>query len=152
MIRACSFCDDRIDPRDEVVARAYWRVIMNRNQNYLGKTMLVLKRHETEVTALTPAEQSEFWQLLSDVRRALEIFFQPDQLNYAFLMNQDAHVHLHVIPRYKAAREFAGLHFTDAHFGEHYQLTQNVVPLQVREQLALELRALIPKVALPTQD
>lgn len=144
MDESCLFCANGTEPKDFVGPRVHWRVIVNRNQNHLGKTMLVLKRHETDVAALTPEEQREFWPLLADMRHALEMLFQPDHFNYAFLMNQDAHVHLHIIPRYKTPREFAGLTFVDESFGEHYRLSENIVPPEVREKLAAELRAQIP--------
>lgn len=147
MNKSCLFCSNRTEPKDYVGSRSYWRVLINRNQNYLGKTMLMLRRHETDVTALTAEEQMEFWQLLADVRKALGILFQPDHFNYAFLMNQDAHVHLHVIPRYKASRDFVGLTFVDEHYGDHYQLTENLVPIEIREKLAEELRTRIPNLA-----
>ena len=152
MNNPCLFCTNRAEAKDYVGSRSYWHMIINRNQNYLGKTMLVLKRHEIDVTALTTNEQIEFWQLLAHIREALAILFQPDHFNYTFLMNQDPHVHLHLIPRYKTFREFAGLKFTDGHFGEHYQLTENIVPIEVRQKLAEELRTLIPNLILERQE
>ena len=106
--------------------------------------MLVLLRHETDVTSLTEAEQGEFWQLLTVIREALSRLFQPDHYNYAFLMNEDRHVHFHVIPRYAKSREFAGLIFTDGQLGEHYLLWNNVVDVKVRQALAEALRDRMP--------
>lgn len=151
MNESCFFCTNRIEPKDYVGSGSYWHVIINRNQNYLGKTMLVLKRHETDVTALTAEEQIEFWQLLADVHKALGMLFQPDHFNYTFLMNQDAHVHLHVIPRYKASRDFAGLTFADERYGDHYRLSENLVPIEVRKKLAEELRTRIPNLVFQRQ-
>ncbi len=152
MNNPCLFCARPIEPKDYVGSQSYWHIIVNRNQNYLGKTMLVLKRHEIDVTALTTSEQTEFWQLLAHTRKALDLLFQPDHFNYAFLMNQDAHVHLHLIPRYRTSREFAGLKFTDDHFGEHYQLTENIVSIKVRQTLAEKLRAWIPNLISECQE
>lgn len=110
------------------------------NQNYLGKVMLVLKRHEPDVTALSSDEQIEFWSALHVTKEILVARFQPNHFNYAFLMNQDRHVHLHSIPRYEVPREFAGVVFTDGQLGEHYQLTQNWVSSEMYEKLAATLR------------
>lgn len=69
-------------------------------------------------------------QSVSEYCRATEVLvaaFQPDHFNYAFLQNQDHHVHLHVIPRYATSRTFAGLVFTDPDYPDHY-----VVPAPVR--------------------
>jgi len=132
----CSGCDNfNIDPRDLVGTWDHWHVVVNHNQNYLGKVMLVLRRHATDATALTTHEQTEFWKLLGDVKTALLGAFQPDHFNYAFLMNLDAHVHMHIIPRYAQARFFAGRTFTDGRLGEHYDLGSQMVPVELRQMI-----------------
>jgi diadenosine tetraphosphate (Ap4A) HIT family hydrolase len=137
----CSGCESfQIDPRDLVGSWERWHVVINHNQNYLGKVMLVLRRHETDVAALTPDEQAELWSLLGQVKTALVGAFAPDHFNYAFLMNLDAHVHLHVIPRYAAPRSFGGLQFDDGRVGEHYELSRNIVAPAVRQQIVFALR------------
>jgi diadenosine tetraphosphate (Ap4A) HIT family hydrolase len=137
----CSGCDRfHIDSRDLVGTWEHWHVVVNHNQNYLGKIMLVLRRHATDVTALMPAEQAELWRLLGEAKTALLGAFQPDHFNYAFLMNLDAHVHLHIIPRYAQPRVFAGMTFTDGRLGEHYDLGSQIVPVALREAVALLLR------------
>lgn len=50
----------------------------------------------------------------------LKSAFASDHFNYAFLQNQDRHVHLHVIPRYAALRTFDGEVFTDVDYPSHY--------------------------------
>jgi len=138
----CSGCDNfQIDPRDLVGTWDHWHVVVNWNQNYLGKVMLVLRRHATDVTALTANEQAELWRLLGDVKTALLGAFQPDHINYAFLMNQDAHVHMHLIPRYAQRRVFGGTTFTDGRLGEHYDLGSQIVPVELRQMIALALRS-----------
>jgi len=137
----CSGCDNfHIDPRDLVGTWEHWHVVVNHSQNYLGKVMLVLRRHATDVTALTSDEQAELWWLLGHVRMALLGAFQPDHFNYAFLMNLDAHVHMHVVPRYAQRRVFAGTTFTDGRLGEHYDLGSRIVPVELRQMIALALR------------
>jgi len=138
----CSGCDNfHIDPRDLVGTWEHWHVVVNWSQNYLGKVMLVLRRHTTDVTALTLGEQSELWRLLGDVKTALLGAFQPDHFNYAFLMNLDAHVHMHIIPRYAQPRVFAGMTFTDGQLGQHYDLGSRIVPVELRQMVALALRS-----------
>ena len=137
----CSGCDSfHVDPRDVIGTWEHWHVIVSHNQNYLGKVMLVLRRHATDVTALTPGEQTEFWSLLGDVKTALLGAFQPDHFNYAFLMNLDAHVHMHIIPRYAQPQTFAGMTFVDGKLGEHYELNSRIVPVALRQAVALALR------------
>jgi diadenosine tetraphosphate (Ap4A) HIT family hydrolase len=137
----CSGCDSfHIDPRDLVGTWEHWHVVVNHNQNYLGKLMLVLRHHATDVTDLTPDEQAELWRLLGAVKTALLGAFQPDHFNYAFLMNLDAHVHMHIIPRYAQPQVFAGMTFTDGQLGQHYDLGSRIVTVAQRQTIALALR------------
>lgn len=113
-----------------------WRIVVNRNQNLLGKTIIALKRHEEDVSRLT---EHEWRELLGEVQWVVERVrnaFAPDHFNYSFLMNMDHHVHLHVIPRYVESRELAGVLFTDPDYPSAYQLPptpQQVAPPPVIE-------------------
>lgn len=107
-MQQCGLCGEM---PGELGTTALWRVVLNLNQDRLGKCMLVLSRHEEDVCNLTPEETDDLWAAFRRVKAALTACFQPDHFNYMFLMNQDAHVHLHVIPRYQSQRTFAGIEF-----------------------------------------
>jgi diadenosine tetraphosphate (Ap4A) HIT family hydrolase len=98
-----------------------WFTVVNRNQNLLGKTFIALRRHEEDVAALTPREWAELRAEVRWVTERVARAFAPDHFNYSFLMNHDPHVHLHVIPRYLATRELAGVLFTDPEYPESYK-------------------------------
>ena len=66
-----------------------WRTVINRNQNLLGKTMLVLKRHEEQVAGLTMDEWTELFGEVRWVTDRVREAFAPDHFNYSFLMNMD---------------------------------------------------------------
>lgn len=100
----------------------YWRAVLNRNQNLLGKTMLVLDRHVIRVVDLSPEEWVELREQVVDVTFRLDAAFAPDHYNYCFLQNADRHVHLHVIPRYAGRRELAGAEFGDPDYPGHYMV------------------------------
>ena len=119
-MRGCVLCRSQL-LTPVVHATKSWRTAINRNQNLLGKLIVVLDRHEEVITALT---QDEWAELHREVRWATERLrqaFAPDHFNYVFLQNQDRHVHLHVIPRYAGPRRFAGLDFSDPDWPGHYQ-------------------------------
>ena len=99
----------------------HWRTALNRNQNLLGKAIVVLRRHEEAVAALSADEWSDLHGELAWVTERLRMAFAPDHFNYAFLQNQVRHVHLHVIPRYARPRKAAGLVFDDAAYPDHYR-------------------------------
>jgi diadenosine tetraphosphate (Ap4A) HIT family hydrolase len=120
-VAGCPLCAERLQT-PILHESTHWRVALNRNQSLFGKLVVVLRRHEESVAALTEAEWSE---LQGDVRWATERLraaFAPDHFNYAFLQNQDRHVHLHVTPRYATPREVGGERFLDADYPDHYRV------------------------------
>lgn len=119
----------------EVWQSAHWRLAVNRNQNTLGKCFLILTRHDEDIRDLTPGELTDLWAAIRRVSDALSARFQPDRFNYSFLMNQDRHVHLHIIPRYDTPRAFAGIEFRDRD-----PVPPFPIPDPMRDQLVSELR------------
>ena len=82
----------------EVFATDLWRVIVNLNQNKLGKLMVCLMRHDEDICAPTDAELLELWNVIRKTKGILDSLFRPDRYNYAFLMNLDSHVHCTLFP------------------------------------------------------
>ena len=76
-------------------------VNLNPHQQNLGRTVVVCKRHATELWQLEEQERTEFFKDMVTVARALNIAFKPDKMNYALLGNMWPHLHWHLIPRYK---------------------------------------------------
>ena len=109
-----------LDPATVIERGRFWTIALNRNQNLLGKVMLVAIRPVEQVSALTVDEWGDLHMQMRRVTAALLYAFQPDHFNYAFLQNQDKQVHLHVIPRYAITRTFAGLAFDDPDYPNHY--------------------------------
>lgn len=99
-----------------------WRTALNRNQNLLGKLIVVLRRHEERVSELSSAEWAELHAEIRWATDRLSRAFDPDHFNFAFLQNEDRHVHLHVIPRYASPRRVADLDFDDPEFPAHYRV------------------------------
>jgi uncharacterized protein (DUF433 family) len=59
----------------------HWRLALNRNQNLLGKSMLVLRRHLETVPDLTPAEWTDLHTQLRAATALLTRAFSPDHYN-----------------------------------------------------------------------
>jgi len=128
----CVLCSPELAP---IVGESrHWRLVLNRNQCLLGKCLLVLRRHEEQVAGTTAGEWSDLHAQIGRATAMLVAAFQPDHFNYVFLQNQDRHVHLHVIPRYAAPREYAGLTFSDLDYPNHY--TPDVVRTLTGQQMA----------------
>ena len=131
----CSLCDPALAP--VLAESAYWRLVLNNNQNLLGKCFLTLRRHTESVSSLTPAEWTDLHEQIVRTTRLLTLAFAPDHFNYVFLQNQDRHVHLHLIPRYATSRIFGGNTFDDPDYPGHY-----AVPGQIRHLLAEQVEAM----------
>jgi diadenosine tetraphosphate (Ap4A) HIT family hydrolase len=69
------------------------------DQFFPGWTVLVLKRHVTELFHLAPAERAALTEEVAAVAAALAAVFRPAKVNYGLLGNQLPHSHWHVIPR-----------------------------------------------------
>ena len=119
---SCPLCNPS---RGVVLDNDHWTLILNENQATLGRAFFALKRHETDVAALTPDEVSSLWAFLCETKAALLALFAPDHFNYMFLMNLTPHTHFHIFPRYAASREFAGQKWRDSQYGDHYDPSEN---------------------------
>ena len=130
-----------VDPATVLREGDSWRVVLNKNQNLLGKTMLVLRREASDVLDVTLEEWDAFTDELRRVRRAVDELFHPDRWNHAFLMNADPQVHCHVVPRYASPRVWAGLTFTDPHFGESFGTERHVLSPEQLQSLTQAVQA-----------
>ncbi|HXH27108.1 MAG TPA: HIT family protein [Candidatus Acidoferrum sp.] len=97
----------------------YWQLELNPDQQYLGKSVMTLKRHASNLASLTSQEGAEFWEIVKWFETAVTDAFQPTHFNWSCLMNDSAgagtpmHVHWHAIPRYRDQREVTGALFVD---------------------------------------
>ena len=77
------------------------RVIDARDPTYPGTTRVVLNRHVAEMTDLQEREQQRVMRAVLCVERVMRDTLNPDKVNLAALGNMVAHLHWHVIPRWK---------------------------------------------------
>lgn len=76
---------------------------LDRNQTYRGHCQLVYDGRHVE--GLEQLDETEYQRLTKDLRdAALAIFAtqRPDRMNYVSLGNVVAHVHWHIVPRYRS--------------------------------------------------
>lgn len=75
------------------------KVYLHDDQFFAGWTVLVFRRHATELFQLAPTER---FQLMEEVNRVAAIaadVYQAKKMNYELLGNQLPHIHWHIIPR-----------------------------------------------------
>jgi diadenosine tetraphosphate (Ap4A) HIT family hydrolase len=134
----CALCRPRLET-PILRESELWRIALNRNQNLLGKAIVVLRRHIEDVTRLSPEEWMELHAEVGWTTGHLRRAFSPDHFNHSFLQNVDRHVHLHVIPRYVGTREVAGVTFSDPDYPARYLVPsedENIVGADVLAAIA----------------
>ena len=84
---------------DRIAALRESVLYLHDDQFFPGWSVLVLRRHATELFDLEPEERRRLMDEVSDVARALKLAFDARKVNYALFGNLVPHVHWHVIPR-----------------------------------------------------
>lgn len=101
-------------PQSLVCEYAHWLVLLRAQQVTLGSLVLVCKEPVLRFSEVSAGAFAEQQVVISDIEATLGRLYDYDKINYLMLMMVDPDVHYHVIPRYAAARRFAGLEFADA--------------------------------------
>ena len=97
---ACVVCLARWpDPAFHIADLGLTVAYLHDDQFLPGWTVLVLKRHATELYELSPGERAALVEEVSAAARALADAFGARKMNYALLGNQIPHIHWHVVPR-----------------------------------------------------
>ena len=75
------------------------------DQAYTGRSVVILRDHVTDMNEMMKTKKLLFIAFMEDVSAAVDAIMppaQPDQHELCLYMNQDEHLHVHLIPRYKA--------------------------------------------------
>lgn len=111
-MKECPFCSDWVK-QSEIVIENDLCVFLQREETVLiGSGLIIPRAHRETVFDLSPAEWNATHKLLHEVKKRLDLEFQPDGYNLGWnsgaVSGQEVfHAHLHVIPRYQD-EPFAG--------------------------------------------
>ena len=94
----CRACLRDWPPADDFIAdcgpaKAY----LHDDQFFPGWTLLILKRHATELYELDRAERAALIEAVTDVSRALAAVYDAVKMNYELLGNLLPHIHWHLV-------------------------------------------------------
>lgn len=101
---ACPLCAG--DGGEVVWRDATLRVVLPDEPDYPGFTRVVWNAHVAEMTDLPVARREHLMRVVFAVERAQREALAPDKVNLASLGNVVAHLHWHVIPRWRDDRHF----------------------------------------------
>jgi diadenosine tetraphosphate (Ap4A) HIT family hydrolase len=102
----CPLCAPRPDDSPlwlKVASLATSTLYLDRNQTYPGHCQLIYDvRHVEGLELLEPAEYTAQMSDLQRAAQAISSAFTPDRMNYASMGNLVAHLHWHIVPRYRS--------------------------------------------------
>ena len=128
-----------LDPQyKQFIVKEYkhWTLLIHDDQRYLGRAYVWLVREGgmQRLSEITDEESAELRIVIREYEDSMKNLWNPDFMNYAWLANLIAqhggHGHLHLIPRYKEPRMFAGIEFTDGRWGKNYSPYEHFKPEQ----------------------
>ncbi len=128
----CLFCEHLLGQKDGLVVETEsWRVLVSRDQGYLGRCMVIAKHHIANKEELSEETVLELHYLQVDLENAVSHTLGATMCNWTQLGNHayrdndpNPHLHYRMRPRYGEPVEFDGRYFEDPAFGEMYDLNQ----------------------------
>ena len=129
----CDWCSiPENECRYQLAESGHWRVFLADEQDYVGRCVLVLRRHCESLSELTEEEWMELHRMVRLIESCVKEVFGAELCNWSCLMNSfykssdpNPHVHVHVRPRYRTPVTINGHVYADAEFGHHYSLQRN---------------------------
>lgn len=100
--QSCKACNGGWPKTDHFIADlGLSKAYLHDDQFFPGWTVVVFKRHATELFHLAPTERIQLMEEVSRMAKVLAEVFDAHKINYELLGNQLPHIHWHVIPRLK---------------------------------------------------
>lgn len=103
-VPGCLLCSE---PGGEILWRdQFARVVLAGDADHPGLCRAIVNRHAREMTDLDEAERDWLMQIVFAVEAAQRALLSAEKINLASLGNQVAHVHWHIIPRFRGDPHF----------------------------------------------
>ena len=98
--QACKACMGAWPRQDHFIADLELsKVYLHDDQFFPGWTVVVFRRHATELFQLAPTERFQLIEEVTHVAKTVADVYRAAKMNYELLGNQLPHIHWHVIPR-----------------------------------------------------
>lgn len=124
----CNWCNlSEKDTKYMLYQTEYWKIFLADKQDYIGRCILVCKRHIGPLSDLSDEEWIDLKRVVSKLEKSISIAFGATMFNWSCLMNDfyksdtpNPHLHIHLRPRYKNPVNINGKYFYDDEFAHHY--------------------------------
>ena len=135
MAKDCCWCNFTDAEKQNILYESvYWYVFLADKQDYLGRCVVVLKRHCANLSTIDLSEWIELKEIIAKIEDCLENVLQADLCNWSCLMNDfyksttpNPHLHLHVRPRYNKPIIINVNSYVDMEFGHHYNPKKEIL-------------------------
>ena len=123
----CNLSDE--DKKYTLYEDEYWAAYLADEQDYIGRCILVLKRHVGTLSELSEDEWTDLRLIIQRIESCLKAILGADLCNWTCLLNNfykddnpNPHVHLHCRPRYSKPVVIGDNSYIDEEFAHHYAL------------------------------
>ena len=145
----CDWCNlSEENKKYQLYESKSWSVFLADEQDYIGRCILVLKRHCNSLSELTDEEWHELRNLICKVEASLKDVLGATLCNWSCLLNNfykeaapDPHLHIHVRPRYDKPVIINGNTYSDVEFGHHYAVDKSgAISVRDKEEVYIRLK------------
>lgn len=84
------------------------RVFLFKDQTHLGRCIVALDEHRTELFEMSEQQRHDFMDDVSAVAGAIKKLWGCDKINYAAYGDGVRHMHFHIVPKYKDGAGWGG--------------------------------------------
>lgn len=137
MVSDCEICpflvDQTANDMEVLLQTDRWVVVLDKNQDYLGKSFVTLREHKETLSDLDDIDWSDLHEVVRLLEGAIKRAFGANVVNWECLMNnavmrgQPTHVHWKVYPRYVGGASFDGEVFPDDKWPRHREGGKHIV-------------------------
>lgn len=98
----CMYCEQGVKLDELMISvceLTYTRVYLVKNQNYVGRCVVVYKNHVHEMFEISQEERNGYFFELSLVSKVINDMYGAAKMNYGIYGDNVPHLHCHVIPK-----------------------------------------------------
>lgn len=129
----CKFCNgsDALESiAQKVCDLSVTALYLMNEQSYKGRCLLVFRSHVPDLGVLDDSEAAGVMKDIRSCMRALQKIYAPDKINIGMFDDKGAHLHIHVVPKYRGSPQF----------GTMFELKRDAVYLKERDFLEAKAR------------
>lgn len=127
-MNTCEWCNLSDEDKKYLLFQTeYWQIFLADKQDYIGRCIILSKRHIGALSELTVTEWIDLKDVIDKLEKGISISFGATMFNWSCLMNDffksdipNPHLHIHLRPRYKNPITIDGKQFYDVEFAHRY--------------------------------